>query len=656
MHEHDSHSDWRALLVALALLILIAPLTFQVAVARMPIEVFFGFGAGVPAMLPLTVLLASAALASAGLFRRFGAKRRQLMIVYMVLLVGVPLLSRGVLFYIIPKVTWLYYMAALRPDYAATFIQYLPGWWGSGDPAVLEGFLYGGRVPWAAWAAPLAAWGSFMLALWLSVSCLIILLRRQWILHERLTFPVAQIPLEMVREAVDPSGRARVTAGAGRMFWLGALVSFAITFIHSISARIPGVPYLPLVFVLVPAATSGPLSGMGEIRVALPPVIIGLLYLLPKDILFSAWFLWLIHLAINVVSIAAGFTVQEGSLQQRFLPAEYQGLGCAFALTFWVFWTGRSHLVRVVRMAVSRHTDPEAARDASAYRWAFLGLAASFGWMTWFCVLSGCRTTVALVFIGLIVGYFLYWARLRAETGLGFLSYPMDIAFLMTGPFGSAIYRPQEVVTFITMRWATFVGGGETLEVCSGNALECYKIADATGINWRRASAVIGVGFVVALIAGIYATMTGIYAHGITNTDAGSGFFWPALYSRTDAEMIYSTLTNPAPAHGMNSIAAIIVGAAIALALGLLRLRFWWWPLHPVGYLLTTSYGMIFLLFPFLIAWVAKVLVVRYGGLRLYRQTVPLAVGLIIGDLLNVAIWSLVTQFSSLHSPTEWWW
>jgi hypothetical protein len=134
------------------------------------------------------------------------------------------------------------------------------------------------------------------------------------------------------------------------------------------------------------------------------------------------------------------------------------------------------------------------------------------------------------------------------------------------------------------------------------------------------------------------------------------GFFWPALYSRTDAEMIYSTVTNPAPAHGMNSIAAIIVGAIVALALGLLRLRFWWWPLHPVGYLLTTSYGMIFLLFPFLIAWVAKVLVVRYGGLRLYRQTVPLAVGLIIGDLLNVAIWSVVTQFSSLHSPTEWWW
>ncbi len=206
------------------------------------------------------------------------------------------------------------------------------------------------------------------------------------------------------------------------------------------------------------------------------------------------------------------------------------------------------------------------------------------------------------------------------------------------------------------MRWATFVGGGETLEVCTGNAVESYKIGDAVGLGWRRHSVIICLAFVVALLAGICVTLAGCYAHGITATDAGAGFFWPAAYTRADAETIHNTLTNPAPAHGLNSILAVGVGAAVALLLLMLRLRFWWWPLHPVGYLLTTSYGMVFLLFPFFIAWAAKLLVLRYGGLRLYRQTVPLAVGLIIGDLINVAIWAVVAQFSSLHSPTEWWW
>jgi len=40
--------------------------------------------------------------------------------------------------------------------------------------------------------------------------------------------------------------------------------------------------------------------------------------------------------------------------------------------------------------------------------------------------------------------------------------------------------------------------------------------------------------------------------------------------------------------------------------------------------------------------WVAKAVVVRYGGLRLYRATVPLAIGLIVGELINGGIWATV--------------
>jgi len=34
------------------------------------------------------------------------------------------------------------------------------------------------------------------------------------------------------------------------------------------------------------------------------------------------------------------------------------------------------------------------------------------------------------------------------------------------------------------------------------------------------------------------------------------------------------------------------------------------------------------------------VLVTRYGGLRLYRVTIPVAIGLIVGDQLNSALWA----------------
>jgi hypothetical protein len=45
---------------------------------------------------------------------------------------------------------------------------------------------------------------------------------------------------------------------------------------------------------------------------------------------------------------------------------------------------------------------------------------------------------------------------------------------------------------------------------------------------------------------------------------------------------------------------------------------------------------------PFFVGWALKSLVIRYGGLRLYRVTVPLAIGLIVGDMMNVGVWTAV--------------
>jgi len=89
--------------------------------------------------------------------------------------------------------------------------------------------------------------------------------------------------------------------------------------------------------------------------------------------------------------------------------------------------------------------------------------------------------------------------------------------------------------------------------------------------------------------------------------------------------------------------AAFVAGAAICLLLGLLRLRFWWWPFHPIGYIIANGWGVAWYTVPFFVGWVVKSLVIRYGGLRLYRATVPLAIGLIIGDMLNRGLWSVVS-------------
>ena len=45
-----------------------------------------------------------------------------------------------------------------------------------------------------------------------------------------------------------------------------------------------------------------------------------------------------------------------------------------------------------------------------------------------------------------------------------------------------------------------------------------------------------------------------------------------------------------------------------------------------------------------LTAWVLKVCLLRYGGMRLYRTAVPFFIGLILGDIATQTTWSLVTS------------
>ena len=109
---------------------------------------------------------------------------------------------------------------------------------------------------------------------------------------------------------------------------------------------------------------------------------------------------------------------------------------------------------------------------------------------------------------------------------------------------------------------------------------------------------------------------------------------------RASAAMTGDSLTNPTRP-SLPAIAALASGTIVTLLLGQLRLRFWWWPLHPVGYLAANVWGSQWWYIPLFVGWLLKTLAVRYGGLRLYQKTVPIAIGIIVGDRVSESLWSL---------------
>jgi hypothetical protein len=74
--------------------------------------------------------------------------------------------------------------------------------------------------------------------------------------------------------------------------------------------------------------------------------------------------------------------------------------------------------------------------------------------------------------------------------------------------------------------------------------------------------------------------------------------------------------------------------------------RFYWWPIHPIGYLTAYSSAMWTLWFSFFLGWLCNALCMRYGGTALYTKLRTFFIGLIIGDFFMAGSWAIYGVFS----------
>jgi hypothetical protein len=632
----------RAVIIAFVLLVVLSVAAFYESILW---RRDFGFTSSVPPAAQLNVLILLAGAMMLPVFGRVGLTRRELLVIYSILLVAAPIVSLGILYWMLPKTITFYYLARANPAWQATLLPHVPSWYAPSDPAAVEGFFAGrSRVPWSLWLAPMAAWLSFAVAIFVAVSCLLSLLQRQWVKHERLSYPMAQIPLEVTGEA-GSANRGKGRLAASKALWIGAAVSFTISFLSGLSTRIPSLPQVPLGPITIIARQGvGPLAGLGAYEPVFYPWLIALAYLIPKELSFSCWFFWLVRLGLTVIAIAAGHEPQDPEewFGDPSFPAPYcQGTGALLALGIWGLWTARKHLGHVLRMVISRGSSGADAAEPIAYRLAVLGFIVSFCYMIGFYCVSGCRLTFALGLVILTLSYYVIWARLRAETGLGFLAFPQDLGGVLRSTLGGAALRPRELVALAAARWTFSPGEGLSFDTTTANLSDTFKIADASHINSRRLMAVSLGALVFSLLFGTYIGLRGTYHYGFLSTAVGSAYGFPWLQTKWDPGAAFTNLIAPSPAR-IEGVIGTVVGGAVAVLLGLLRLRFWWWPFHPLGYLAANCWGWSYRATPFVLGWLIKILVIRYGGLRLYRATIPVAIGLIVGDALNGGVWACV--------------
>src|SRR5262249_21375005 len=140
--------------------------------------------------------------------------------------------SSGGLHFVIPTITAAFFYASDSNGWAGQFHALIPDWIALKDPQALANFYAGNAtVPWALWRITLFSWTVFLSLFALTALCMTVILRRQWIDRERLAFPTANVPIEMLR-----SGESFFRS---RLLWIGFAIPFLIDIINTLHLNIP---------------------------------------------------------------------------------------------------------------------------------------------------------------------------------------------------------------------------------------------------------------------------------------------------------------------------------------------------------------------------------------------------------------------------------
>lgn len=591
---------------------------------------------------------------------RFGFTSGDLLVIYCMALVAAMVSSHGVVQKLVPLLVIPKYYANPQNGWHTFYDPHIPRTLvpydatNPGKQSVAEDYYHtlppGAPVPWSAWATPLLAWSVLIALVLFSFLCVTAILRRQWVDNEKLSFPLAQLPLEIAGDA-DGSQFFR-----SRLLWAGVAVPVIVFGMKALHLVQPTIPDVPLQWYLTDYISQPPWNIAAQsVTFVISFAAIGFFFLLPTDILFSIWFFFL--LTRLEVAIGTSYNVDLPGMPQFPPPlfVGYQAIGAYLVLAAAFLYSARVHLKLVWAAALGRRTAGGAIIDDSdeflPYRVAVWGLAASIGgaalWLWW----AGMSPWLALMELG--VGIFvigLVMARSTAEAGM-----------LMT----ETTFRPVNIyqlfapmhtlgptnLTLLVFFDSLFLRDQRGLLLCG--FLDSARISGGTRIKRRSFAGALVLGILVAFAVAVFFNVSLPYHIGALKMD---GWMEQGNSRYTfDDTSAFAAGTPPVSGASWQRPTFFGVGVVVTLVLTIMRSLFFWWPLHPLGYALAGSWSTVQFWFPCFIAWILKSLTMRYGGAGQYTKIRPLFLGLVLGEFGMAVLAVILYLLFRLPAPAFPW-
>jgi hypothetical protein len=526
-------------------------------------------------------------------------------------------------------------------------------------------YLVTGFIPLDQWLRPALAWSILIGALFMGFLGFNVLMRKQWVENERFTFPLNLVPkMLFLGEHDDLTGQVK-SLFHNKLMWIGFAVALVYAILKGVNHYIPQVPCFNLSdqwgAPRLDSYFTNPIikAYLTNVNLSLVLCLFSIMLLVEKDLLFSIWAGFLLFQFMYMFGKLFNFSRFEG------YPWEWtQAIGSFITFALLAIFAGRRHLADAIKSALGRLKDAEDGKELFSYRTAllliFLSLGIIIAWGMW----TNMGWLAALLYFGFILVCGFSASKIRAECG---------------APFG--YWMPYFGMSFVSALGGFAVFGSTGMlvaTIASGfMCVSCFlfiapvqvemmELGRACNVRPRDITWGLVLGLLGGLFVGGFVLLVWVYGFGADNLryswPYGQGWYFNnfrGLEMAADkAVATGSSLISKAnqPLNVIYNVDAkgIGIGAVVTLILAGLRSTFMWFPLHPIGYVLATTFFARTMWFSAFLAWLTRSLVLRIGGAHSIRKgLVPVSVGLFLGCIVSIFLFDVVSMFLQAHGVTD---
>jgi len=568
---------------------------------------------------------------------KFALTQGEMITIYVMLSIASGLVGHDSLALTIPAIPHAFWFATPENEWAELFHGFIPKHLVVSDKQILLGFYEGDTSFYdpqilRAWLGPTLWWTSLIVALGLVMICINVLVRKQWTEHEKLAYPIIQLPMAIT----EGGGTSKFLSN--RLLWIGFIAAAILDIWHGLHYFFP---VLPDFSVRHNARNWGsfftekPWNAIGWLPVPLYPFVIGLGFLLPLDLSFSIWFFFIFRKLQFVFGSAMGFRNLPG------FPYQFdQAIGAWMALAIAALWVTRRHLTGVLKRVFGFRDAIDDSVEPIRYRTAFGLIILASTYIIWFCLKANMTILIILPFFAFFFAMSLAITRARAELGppAHEMAFMTNAQSFLVNSLGTRRIGPNNLAVF---PYFWFFSGRGYREHIMPHQLEGFKMAERARMNTQRLVLAMALAVIIGSLASFWAVLSEMYRLGGAVTGAGGGI-GPSVGHIGQFNWIANLFAFPREPN-QPAIWFTIGGIGFTFFLMFMRMRFIWWPFHPAGYALSMPFGTEYFWTCLVISTLVKWLILRFGGLTMHRKATFFFFGVILGEYCVGAFWSAMS-------------